>query len=41
MEEKMKEISDRELIAMYNKNRDFINFLESEQKNAERMRDEK
>lgn len=41
MEENINDISSRELIEMYNKNQEFIDFLESEQKKAERMRDEK
>lgn len=40
MEEKLNNLSNRELIDMYNKNKDFINFLETEQKKAEKMKEE-
>lgn len=41
MEYELEKLSNRELIDMYLKNKEFINFLEKEQKNAEKMRDEK
>lgn len=41
MEKDLKEISNRELIEIYLKNKEFLTFLEKEQKTAEKMRDEK
>ena len=41
MEENFKETSNRELISIYQKSKEFLAFLEKEQKNAEKMRDEK
>lgn len=41
MEENFKETSNRELIEIYQKSKEFLTFLEKEQKNAEKMRDEK
>lgn len=41
MEEDFKEIPNRELIEIYQKTKEFLTFLEKEQKNAEKMRDEK
>lgn len=41
MEENLKEIPNKELIEIYQKNKEFLVFLEKEQKNAEKMRDEK
>lgn len=39
MDNELKKISDKELIEMYKKNKEFISFLEKEQKNAEKMRE--
>ena len=39
MDNELKKITDKELIEMYKKNKEFISFLEKEQKNAEKMRE--
>lgn len=41
MEKEFQEISDKELLEIYLKTREFLTFLEKEQKNTEKMRDEK
>ena len=41
MVDELEKISSKELIQIYAKNKEFISFLEKEQKNTEKMRDEK
>lgn len=41
MEKNYSKINDLELIEMYRKNKDFINFLEKEIKNSEKALEEK
>lgn len=39
MDNELKNISNKELIEIFKKNKEFISFLEKEQKNAEKMRE--
>lgn len=41
MENNLKDLSSKEIIEMYSKNRNFINFLDKEIKDMEKKRDEK
>lgn len=40
MESELKKLGSKDLLEAYNKNKEFLEFLKKEYKNAERMRDE-
>jgi len=39
MEKELKTMTSKELIDIYNKTKEFVNYLEKEYKNVEKMRD--